>query len=120
MAILGGCDYDVCEAAFQYGQHTGLAFQLMDDMLDYMGTAEDMGKPTASDLRLGLATAPVLYAAEEVRGQALTDSKLRSSCFVGGTSWMGVALWYGCVHSGCVWGTECDVATGSVCKGLLK
>lgn len=38
----------------------------MDDMLDYMGTAENMGKPTATDLRLGLATAPVLYAAEEV------------------------------------------------------
>lgn len=66
MAILAGCDNDICEAAFEYGQHTGLAFQLMDDMLDYMGTTEDMGKPTATDLRLGLATAPVLYAVEEV------------------------------------------------------
>lgn len=88
MAILGGCDYDVCEAAFQYGQHTGLAFQLMDDMLDYMGTAEDMGKPTASDLRLGLATAPVLYAAEEVRGQVLTDGKLAHVSWVVLVGWV--------------------------------
>ena len=56
----------MCEAAYQYGRHTGLAFQLTDDMLDYKSTSEDLGKPTATDLKLGLATAPVLYAAEEV------------------------------------------------------
>ena len=43
----------------------------MDDMLDYMSTAESMGKPTATDLRLGLATAPVLYAVEEVSVNSL-------------------------------------------------
>lgn len=44
-----------------------MAFQLVDDMLDYKSTAQDTGKPTAVDLHLGLATAPVLYAAQQVR-----------------------------------------------------
>ena len=36
-------------------------------MLDFKSSSVEMGKPTATDLQLGLATAPVLYAAEEVR-----------------------------------------------------
>ena len=36
-------------------------------MLDFQSSSLEMGKPTATDLKLGLATAPVLYAAEEVR-----------------------------------------------------
>ena len=36
-------------------------------MLDYQSTAQDTGKPTSVDLHLGLATAPVLYAAQQVR-----------------------------------------------------
>ena len=41
--------------------------QVIDDMLDFKSSSVEMGKPTATDLQLGLATAPVLYAAEEVR-----------------------------------------------------
>jgi len=43
-----------------------MAFQLIDDLLDFKSTSKDTGKPTAVDLRLGLATAPVLYAARQV------------------------------------------------------
>jgi len=43
-----------------------MAFQLIDDLLDFKSTSQDTGKPTAVDLRLGLATAPVLYAAKQV------------------------------------------------------
>lgn len=39
---------------------------MVDDVLDYVASDANMGKPTAADLRLGLATAPVLFAAEEV------------------------------------------------------
>jgi hexaprenyl-diphosphate synthase len=39
--------------------------QLVDDMLDFVVTADQMGKPVNADLKLGLATAPVLYASEE-------------------------------------------------------
>ena len=40
--------------------------QLVDDLLDFVSCEALMGKPTAADLRLGLATAPVLFAAQQV------------------------------------------------------
>lgn len=66
MAILGGADESISDLAFQYGRNVGLAFQLVDDLLDFVSSAEAMGKPTAADLKLGLATAPVLFACEKV------------------------------------------------------
>jgi len=51
--------------AYEYGKNLGIAFQLVDDMLDFVSTDSSMGKPTGADLELGLATAPVLYAAQE-------------------------------------------------------
>ena len=53
------------DAAWEYGRHLGLAFQVVDDLLDLTGAPGILGKPTLSDLRAGLATAPVLMAAEE-------------------------------------------------------
>ncbi|CAO3620737.1 unnamed protein product [Cunninghamella blakesleeana] len=64
-AVLGGCQEHVKELAFAYGRHLGLAFQLIDDMLDFTVSAADLGKPAGADLKLGLATAPVLFAWEE-------------------------------------------------------
>ena len=43
-----------------------MAFQLVDDLLDFVATSAQLGKPAAADLRLGLATAPVLFAARKV------------------------------------------------------
>jgi geranylgeranyl pyrophosphate synthase len=63
-AILGRYPPEVCEAAFKYGLHVGLAFQLVDDLLDFEGTAASLGKPAMADLQQGLATAPVLFAAQ--------------------------------------------------------
>lgn len=45
-----------------YGLHLGLAFQLIDDVLDYSGTAEDMGKNVGDDLAEGKPTLPLIYA----------------------------------------------------------
>ncbi|KAF4518852.1 hypothetical protein B566_EDAN006703, partial [Ephemera danica] len=56
--MLVGADENVTELAFQYGRNVGLAFQLVDDLLDFVSNSEAMGKPTAADLKLGLATAP--------------------------------------------------------------
>ncbi|CAG8784418.1 36637_t:CDS:2, partial [Gigaspora margarita] len=64
-SVLGGATLEVSEIAYTYGRNLGLAFQLIDDMLDFMTTDEELGKPTGADLKLGLATAPVLYALEE-------------------------------------------------------
>lgn len=62
-ALLGGVSDDDAESAYQYGRNLGLAFQLVDDVLDFTGTADELGKPALSDLKSGLSTAPVLYAA---------------------------------------------------------
>lgn len=61
-AILGGGDNMTVEAAYSYGKNLGLAFQLVDDMLDYTITEKELGKPAGADLELGLATAPLLFA----------------------------------------------------------
>ena len=50
------------DIAGEYGKHLGLAFQLIDDLLDYIGTEAILGKPAAADLKLGLTTAPALFA----------------------------------------------------------
>uniref|UniRef100_T1IUZ9 All trans-polyprenyl-diphosphate synthase PDSS1 n=1 Tax=Strigamia maritima TaxID=126957 RepID=T1IUZ9_STRMM len=64
-AILGGADADLQQVAFDYGKNIGVAFQLIDDVLDFESTSAVLGKPTAVDLKLGLATAPVLFACEK-------------------------------------------------------
>ena len=61
-ALLGQSSPEVVEAAYSYGRNLGLAFQLVDDMLDYTTSAAELGKPTGADLELGLATAPLLFA----------------------------------------------------------
>ena len=61
-AILGECTPSVVEAAYAYGRNLGLAFQLVDDMLDYTISGTELGKPAGADLELGLATAPLLFA----------------------------------------------------------
>lgn len=64
-AILGNSDAVTVEAAYSYGRNLGLAFQLVDDMLDYTRSNTDLGKPAGADLELGLATAPLLFAWKE-------------------------------------------------------
>ncbi|KAI9928008.1 hypothetical protein AWENTII_012329 [Aspergillus wentii] len=61
-AVLGHCSPEVIEAAYSYGRNLGLAFQLVDDMLDYTVSGVELGKPAGADLELGLATAPLLFA----------------------------------------------------------
>ncbi|KAI1475881.1 hypothetical protein K445DRAFT_322923 [Daldinia sp. EC12] len=61
-ALLGRADAPTVESAYSYGKNLGLAFQLVDDMLDYTKSGSDLGKPAGADLELGLATAPLLFA----------------------------------------------------------
>lgn len=63
-ALLGQSAPEVVDAAYAYGKNLGLAFQLVDDMLDYTISGEELGKPAGADLELGLATAPLLFAWE--------------------------------------------------------
>ncbi|KAF2670889.1 geranylgeranyl pyrophosphate synthetase [Microthyrium microscopicum] len=65
-ALLGQSSPAVVEAAYAYGKNLGLAFQLVDDMLDYTESGAGLGKPAGADLELGLATAPLLFAWESM------------------------------------------------------
>merc|ERR1719348_2022562 len=64
-AVLAEASKEEVEAAFQYGKHLGIAFQLVDDLLDFVSSADMLGKPAAADMKLGLATAPVLFATKQ-------------------------------------------------------
>lgn len=65
VSVLVNSDPEVHEIAFQYGKNVGIAFQLVDDVLDFTSGASHLGKPSASDLKLGLATGPVLFACQQ-------------------------------------------------------
>jgi len=56
---------NLVNAAYEYGRNLGIAFQLVDDLLDFVGSSKQLGKPAAADLKLGLATAPVLFASSK-------------------------------------------------------
>jgi octaprenyl-diphosphate synthase len=61
-AILGGADAVLEEACAAYGRSLGTAFQLVDDLLDYEGSSELLGKNVGDDLREGKPTLPLLLA----------------------------------------------------------
>src|SRR5258707_6439638 len=62
--ILGGATTQEEESVGQYGRQLGLAFQMVDDVLDLTASESVLGKPVASDLREGKATMAVIHALE--------------------------------------------------------
>lgn len=63
--LLSGVSAEIAENLYNYGHSFGLAFQIVDDILDFTATSEVLGKPAGSDLASGNITAPVLYALEQ-------------------------------------------------------
>jgi octaprenyl-diphosphate synthase len=63
-AILGGAGHAVEESCAAYGRSLGTAFQLVDDLLDYEGKSDELGKNVGDDLREGKPTLPLLIAME--------------------------------------------------------
>src|SRR3974377_156993 len=63
-AILGGGTPEQEEACASYGRNLGMAFQIVDDVLDLTASESVLGKPVASDLREGKVTMAVIYALE--------------------------------------------------------
>lgn len=64
-AVLAGADPAVRKAMFGFGKSIGIAFQLVDDILDYTGTEKELGKRPLQDLREGKVTLPLLHALRE-------------------------------------------------------
>jgi all-trans-nonaprenyl-diphosphate synthase len=65
VGVLAAEPDDHCELLYRFGRQLGLAFQVVDDILDFTADADQLGKPAASDLASGTLTAPVLFAMEE-------------------------------------------------------
>jgi octaprenyl-diphosphate synthase len=63
-AVLAGASDEIEEQLGEYGRNLGIAFQIVDDVLDLTATEETLGKPVASDLREGKATLAVAHAHE--------------------------------------------------------
>jgi octaprenyl-diphosphate synthase len=86
-AILGGATSEQEAALGKYGHDLGMAFQLVDDVLDLTASEDVLGKPVASDLREGKVTMAVIHALErcsaDERGQI--EKILRDRAFNGVT-----------------------------------
>ncbi len=69
-AVLGGLGEEEEQALADYGKYAGLAFQLVDDLLDFTASAQQLGKPVLSDLKEGKVTLPLIYAMENGHREA--------------------------------------------------
>lgn len=70
-ALVAEAPIDVQMRLYRYGYFVGMSFQITDDVLDFMGTEKELGKPAGSDLKQGNVTLPALYAMQR-------DEHLRS------------------------------------------
>jgi all-trans-nonaprenyl-diphosphate synthase len=68
--VLSGLPPAQLDGLYRFGRQLGLAFQVVDDILDFTSSDQQLGKPAASDLASGYLTAPALYALEERPGLA--------------------------------------------------
>ena len=86
-AILGGASAEQEAALGQYGHDLGMAFQIVDDVLDLTASEDVLGKPVASDLREGKATMAVIHALERCTAEerAKIETVLQHGAFNGVT-----------------------------------
>jgi geranylgeranyl pyrophosphate synthase len=61
-AIVGGGSDAQIALVHEYGLNLGIAFQIIDDVLDYTGSEQSIGKPAGNDIRQGLVTLPLIFA----------------------------------------------------------
>lgn len=79
-ALISPVEQPVLEAMTRYGHHIGMAFQIVDDILDFTGEQATLGKPVGSDLRQGLVTLPVLYYIDEHPQDPAAQELLQGRC----------------------------------------
>jgi geranylgeranyl pyrophosphate synthase len=66
-SLLSESTEEEASALTRYGYNLGMAFQIMDDLLDFQGTEEELGKPVGADLLQGIITLPALLYADSHR-----------------------------------------------------
>jgi len=81
-AALSAAPPSRCEALRRFGDHLGIAFQLIDDVLDYQGDSSKMGKNLGDDLAEGKPTLPLIYCIRE--GSARQADLVRQAIVQGG------------------------------------
>jgi len=86
-AIVAGATPAVEAALARYGKHLGIAFQLVDDALDYRGDADELGKNVGDDLAEGKPTLPLIHALRH--GDAGAAAMIRRAITEGGTEEQG-------------------------------
>ncbi|MDX1921350.1 MAG: polyprenyl synthetase family protein [Candidatus Caenarcaniphilales bacterium] len=64
-AIVSNQSAETVKSLSEYGKNLGLAFQIIDDLLDFTSSSEELGKPSMGDLANGTFTAPILFALED-------------------------------------------------------
>lgn len=74
-AVLGGADQDAANAFRTYGNHLGMAFQMVDDILDVTSSAEELGKTPGKDATQNKRTFVSLFGLEETRRLARDESE---------------------------------------------
>ncbi|MCY4532559.1 MAG: polyprenyl synthetase family protein [Gammaproteobacteria bacterium] len=82
-AVLAGANQATESALRDFGLHLGLAFQLIDDMLDYAGNAQELGKNVGDDLAEGKVTLPLIIAMRN--GDKAQANFIRETILAGGT-----------------------------------
>jgi heptaprenyl diphosphate synthase len=68
-AVLGGLEDQQVEAIRRFGRLLGMSFQIADDVLDYLATEEEVGKPVGNDLKQGTVTLPLMLARQANNGR---------------------------------------------------
>ena len=83
-AMLAGARREMLQRLSRYAHNIGLAFQIVDDILDIKATQEDLGKTVGKDLKVQKVTYPSLWGIDESQRQAknlVNEAKIELACF---------------------------------------
>lgn len=81
-ALASDANANTVRKLYLYGYNVGMAFQIIDDILDFTGTTEQLGKPAGSDLRQGNITIPALYTIHYTKDKPVLQQMIQSGLTV--------------------------------------
>lgn len=75
-ALAAGANAGQVEAMSLFGRHVGMAYQIIDDLLDVVGNEDTLGKPVGADIRAGIVTLPWLHFFQQAKAEQLAQNDL--------------------------------------------